>query len=205
VIRSRILTASLLAAAAVGLSGCLGGLLGGGDPAQLYRFGGPSASGGVAEVTGARTAVTLAPIDFPQAAGGDRILTVTGAEAAFVKEARWVSPAEQLFAESLERAFEARSQRVRLLSRGESGSSTVTLDVDVNAFETRYEGGVPTVLVDLDARLVRFPERAVVAERRISMARPASENRMTAIVAAYDEALAAALEQLVTWTDANAG
>jgi len=203
VTRSRLL-AAMLAVTSIGLSGCLGGLLGGGDPAQLYRFGGPQAAQAAAATSGARVAVTLAPIDFPQAAGGDRILTVTGNEAAFVKEARWVSPAETLFAESLERTFETRSQAVRLLSRGEAGASTLTLDVDVNAFETRYEGGAPTVLIDMDARLVRYPERTVVAERRISAAQPAGENRMTSIVAAYDSALDSALGQLVTWTDQNA-
>ena len=43
-----------------------------------------------------------------------------------------------------------------------------------------------------------------VTERIFEVKTPASSNRVEAIVAAYDKAVADALSQIVTWADENA-
>lgn len=196
-----------LAALPLALAACVS-LFPKADPSQLYRFGPRADAAEPTPSQGVRTSVALARISFNQSASGDRILTYTGSEAAYVKGARWVEPADAMFERSLQSAFETKASAVRLVDRRQASATTAVLDVDVDVFETRYEAGpkgAPTVVVSFSARLVRYPDRAVIGERRFTARKTASDNRMGAIVPAYDAALDDALGQLVAWTDETAG
>ncbi len=199
----RLIAPTLAAVAALALSGCVS-VFPKSEPAQLYRFGSSiEASAGVS----GSVPMTLARLDFTQAAAGDRIMTVTGSEVAYIAAARWAAPASVMFHEALEQSFERRARVVDLVSRRERRGADLMLDVDVNAFEARYENGreaAPTAVVSLDARIIRLPERTVIGQRSIDVRRPAGENRMGAIVAALDGATGEALGELVQWADANA-
>ena len=85
------------------------------DPVQTYRFGGVAASSAAAPVTASPVQVTLRRVEFPKAVGGDRLLGVTGTETAYIAGARWVSPASDLYMESIENAFAGQATRVRLI------------------------------------------------------------------------------------------
>lgn len=197
-----IRTLALAAVAAASLSGCA--LLSSPDPVQLYRFGDPAgpATTSVADPV----QVKLRTVEMPQATQGDRLLGVTGTEAAYIAGARWVSPALTLYGDALEASFASQGRTVRLIGRRELTPTTRLLDVDLRAFETRYEyaGGAPTVVITARARLLRFPERTVVAEQTFTVNQPAGENRVSSIVEAYDVATRDVNAQIVTWTDANA-
>lgn len=188
-------------ALSVVLSGCA--LLSSPDPVQTYRFG-TSAAAPVDAPAGsvAPIAVALRRIEFPEASKGDRILGVTGAEAAYIKGARWISSAEVLFTDSLEAAFTARPDRVRLIGRRDFGAAQRVLNLDVTTFEARYDyaGTAPTVVITARARMVQLPERTVTAEKVFSISQPASENRVSAIVAAFDTATRDLNTQVVDWT-----
>lgn len=192
----------VLAALALSLSGCA--LLSSPDPVQLYRFGdnGQTAAALAAEPI----QIKLRDVELSQATRGDRILGVTGVEAAFIKGARWVSPASDLYAQSLQGAFAAQSTSVRLIGQRELTPTTRLLDVDVRAFEARYdyEGAVPVVTIVAQARLLRSPERTVVAEQIFTVNQPAGENRVSVIAQAFDLATRDLNSQIVRWTEANA-
>lgn len=197
---------ALAAVASVALAGCVS-LFPKAEPAQLYRFGGDHASQPGAGASSAQVGLALSPIDFYTAAAGDRIMTVTGSEVAYIAGARWAVSAKVLFSDALDQAFERDARVVSLINRREMRTSNLLLDVDVNAFEARYENGreaPPTAVVAIDVRIIKFPERTVVAHRVIEVRQPASENRQSAIVAALDTATTGALKQLVEWADANA-
>lgn len=198
-----IRTVVAAALAAVSLSGCA--LLSSPDPVQLYRFG--AVDGASAQTVSEPLEVRLRSVEFPEAARGDRLLGITGSEAAYIAGARWVSPASQLYSTALESRFGSEATAVRLIGRRELTPVSRMLDVDVRSFETRYDyaGGVPEVVVTARARLLRFPERTVVAEQTFSVSHPAGENRVSAIVAAYEAATREVNSQIVTWTEANAG
>lgn len=203
-IRSSIKLA-VAAAGVLALGGCA--LLSTPDPVQTYRFGGPAAVSAAAEGQSGLREVNLRRVQFPEAVEGDKILGVTGTETAYIAGARWVSPASDLYMESLENAFSAQATRVRLIGpreliRGERG-----LDIDIRAFEARYDapGAVPTVVVTARARLLTLPDRTVAAERTFTVQQPAAANRVSAIVEAFDIATRDANAQIVAWTDANAG
>ncbi|MFC5346225.1 ABC-type transport auxiliary lipoprotein family protein [Brevundimonas staleyi] len=193
----------LAAVAVVSLSGCA--LLSSPDPIQLYRFGDPTGSATTAVADPVQ--VKLRAIEMPQASQGDRLLGVTGSEAAYIGGARWVSPALMLYSDALEASFASQARTVRLIGRRELTQTTRLLDVDVRAFETRYdyEGAAPTVVITARARMLRFPERTVAAEQTFTVSQPAGENRVSAIVEAYDVATRDLNTQIVSWTDANAG
>lgn len=207
-----VLKIGLAAGAALTLGAC--SLLSTPDPVQLYRFGAymdaPAPSGDVP----APLLVSIRRIEFPDAAKDARILGVTGTEAAYIGGARWVSPAETLFDDSLQAAFAARSNEVRVLDRREPGTTPLVLRVTVSSFEARYLNGqdaAPTIVVTARAQLRNMPEREAgggpsrpddgrTVERVFTVSQPATENRVSAIVAAFDVATRDINGQIVDWS-----
>jgi cholesterol transport system auxiliary component len=190
--------------AAMALSACA--LLSTPEAVQSYRFGGVPASSAAAAVA-SPVQVTLRRVEFPEAVGGDRLLGVTGTETAYIAGARWVSPASDLYMESIENAFAAQATRVRLIGARELTRGERSLDIDIRAFEARYDapGMPPTVVVTARARLLALPERTVAAERVFTVEQPATANRVSAIVEAFDQATRDLNSQIVAWTDASVG
>jgi cholesterol transport system auxiliary component len=168
-------------------------------PVQMYRFGDQVAA--PAAPAAAPALVIKGPIAFPPASGGDRILTITGTESAYIGGARWVAPAASLFDAALAKAFDAPGAP-RLVARGEPLAAPSTLRLDVRAFEARYPG--PTVRVQLRATLIRNADRGLIGEKMFEAEAPAGDNRQTAIVAAYDKAVGEVLAGVRDWTAANA-
>lgn len=169
------------------------------EPAQLYRFGLDDVPGSET-VAGAPVGVILAPVEFDRAAQTDAILTMTGGQAAYIAGSRWVAPASILFDDTLDEAF--RGGPVLLLTRGELGQAQHTLRLQVRRFEADYAGpgAAPAVLIEIDADLVRNDTRALVAQHRFTASATASDNRVGAIVEAFNSALAQTLPPLTVWT-----
>jgi cholesterol transport system auxiliary component len=198
-----IRSAAILAAAGL-MSACA--LLSSPDPIQMYRFGG-AVQALPADPIASPVQVTLRRVEFPESTSGDRLLGVTGTETSYIGGARWVSPAADLYTESLEVAFAAQARRVRLIGPRELTRGDSSLDIDMRTFETRYDtpGGVPSVVIAARTRLMAMPERTVEAERTFTVVQPARANTVTAIVEAYDLATRDLNSQIVAWTDQAAG
>ena len=202
-----VLSLGALALGALPLAGCIT-LLPKATPSQLYRFGGaPLPAAGPASIpVGTRPGLLLEGVTFPRASTSDGILTVTGDEAAYISGARWVSPAVLLFTEAVQRAYDARAQGLRLSVRGALGRTQGSVRVAVRDFQAEYRQGqaaAPTIVVTLHARLTRS-DGQVVDERDFQAVQPAADNRVAAIVPAFDAATGQALAALVSWTDALA-
>lgn len=200
------IASALMAVAVAALGGCIS-VLPKSKPAQLYRFdaarrGAPDAP---ASGDGVRVDVVAPPVLVSRAAATDAILAVTGREAAFIAGARWVSPAAVLWDETVRRAFATRSGRVRLLGRAELAGGRAFLRLDVPEFEVRYAapGAAPTVHVTLHA-LYSHRDGLFSAERSFIASAPAAEDRVSAIVDAYDQAVETVTTELLGWADAHA-
>lgn len=199
-----------VAGVVVSLSGC--SLLSTPDPVQLYRFGLPMDAPSAEGDTPAPLSVSIRRIEFPEASSDDRILGVTGTETAYVGGARWVSPAATLFDDSLKAAFANRADQIRVLGRREPGTPPLVLQVTVTTFEARYAapGATPDVVITARAQLRSMPERrdegairpeeGRSVERVFTVTQPASENRVSAIVAAFDTATRDINTQIADWT-----
>jgi cholesterol transport system auxiliary component len=173
-------------------------------PAQLYRFDGePPSAEQSAPRPAARFGVVRTGGAFVRAAGGDRILTVTGGKVAYIADARWVSPAVTLFDEAMSRTFDANSGAARLLSRGEVGKADYSLRADVTRFEAVYDQGAkaaPMVIVAMRVSLTRA-DRTLAGADLIEAQVRADDNRVSAIVEAFDKAVGEAQNGVVDWTN----
>jgi cholesterol transport system auxiliary component len=184
-------------------SGCVS-LLPKTKPVQLYRLSEPAPAPAVPAPPG--LTVARASIAFPPESGGDQILTVTGQQAAFIAGARWLEPASLMFDEAVAEAFDQPGSP-RLAGRSENVAVSCTLKLDVRRFEADYDkgpGAAPTVTVSVRAVLIRNGDRSVAAEKLFEVRQPAGENRVSAIVAAFNMAVAQTVGAIRDWTATNA-
>ena len=206
--KSAPVKAGHLAAAvlAIALSGCIS-VLPKSKPSQLYRFGmgeadATSPPGGQGPISG----VVLQNVSFPRAAGGDQILTMTGGQAAYIGESRWISPAQVLFQEAVQHSFETHAHRTRLLSRGEIGAASAFLRLEVRSFEARYDQGsaaAPLVAVAVLARMSAL-DGQVVGEQLFHAETRAADNRVGPITRAFDAGVEKVLGDITNWADMTA-
>jgi cholesterol transport system auxiliary component len=195
----------LMVAASCLLTGCIS-VFPQSDPAQLYRF-------GIHPPEVQRTAsaepvfnVYLGQTGFDSAAAGDRILTVSGTQAAFIKDARWVTSSEDLFDSALHHAFEAEKGPARLVGAGDIARADSMLKLDVRAFEVRYsddQSAPPVIVVEVQATLTRTGDQTVVADRGFKISLAAGDNRVSAITEAFDQVVTQILGKLVSWVDSH--
>lgn len=187
--------AALLAAS---LGACVS-LLPVNKPAALYTFG--LAAGAATPPSQAARGVILEPVSFPREAMNDGILTIEGPEVSYLANARWSASAPVLFRQALGRAFDATAS-ARLLNRGEQGRAVALLEVEVVRFEADYTApkSPPTAHVTLRVSLSRI-DGTPIDTTVVDVETPAAENRVGAIVAAYDSTADKALNNLAHWVD----
>lgn len=201
--RARTLSRPAMLLAAALLTGCVS-LFPESEPAQLYRFG---ESVPRAQPPSAAPAVTvlLGSADLDRAAAGDRILTINGTQASYIKGARWVTSAQDLFHAALRQAFD-NAGAVRLVEGGDVARPGYVLELQVHSFEARYTRGpdtAPDVLVAMQATLTETDDRALAGRRAFSATVSAGDNRVGAIVEAFDRAVAKVTGELVAWVEAE--
>ncbi|HZC15147.1 MAG TPA: ABC transporter, partial [Caulobacteraceae bacterium] len=75
--------------------------------------------------------------------------------------------------------------------------------LDVQSFEARYSDpkAPPTVVVTVHAVLINATDRKVMADQVFVSRAPASDNRVSSIVEAFDTGATEVLNQVVSWTD----
>lgn len=193
-----------VAAAALTLTGCIS-VFPKAEPVGLYRFGVEPVAAAKGP-PGALFGVLKTPTVFTRASAGDRLLTITNGEAAYIASARWVSPAIVLFDEAVARAFEADPGRARLIGRGEVAKADLVLRMEVRSFEVVYVNGpkaAPEVLVQVRGVINRNNDRALVGDQVFEARVKASSNRVSSIVEAYDSATAKVLTDVTSWVSAS--
>lgn len=202
---SPLLRLAAIGAAAMALSACVS-LLPKTKPAHLYRFGQPVAAEAL-EAPAGSVGVFRTSAPFQRESAGDRLLTITNGKAAYVADTRWVAPASVLWDEAVVAAFDADPGHVRLISRGEPATAPYVLRLDVRNFEAHYDRGPkapPLVVVRVRAAVTSTTDRGLVGEKLFEKRARASDNRVTAIVPAYDRAVGEVLAEVVAWTNAQA-
>lgn len=201
VISRRSIVVSAGATLLVGvLSGC-GALPVGKPPPQLYTL----------------TPKSTFPDDLPYAdwqLGVDRPTSPAGLSTARIAVAKqlftldyyagvqWIDDAPNMVQRLLIESFE-NSNRIVGVGRESVGlRSNFVLKTELREFQAEYLDGasLPTVRVRLNAKLVKMPQRYIIASTTGERTIAAADNRMETIIRAFDDALGKALRDIVVWT-----
>ena len=115
------------------------------------------------------------------------------------KGSRWSDPAPVLLRNRLLDGFQ-RDGRVPLLSTDDSIFQTdLELGGQLRAFQTEYQGSTASVVVSLDALLVRGYDQRILASRRFEVRQPLSDVKVPAVVAGFGQASDQLTAQVVNW------
>ncbi|WP_064116588.1 ABC-type transport auxiliary lipoprotein family protein [Pseudomonas fluorescens] len=115
------------------------------------------------------------------------------------KASRWSDPAPVLMRNRLLDGF-ARDGRVTLLSTDDSNfAADLELGGSLQAFQTEYQGSQASVVVRVDALLVRGYDQRILASRRFEERQPLSDVQVPAVVAGFGQASDRLTAKVVAW------
>jgi cholesterol transport system auxiliary component len=119
----------------------------------------------------------------------------------YFADARWSGPLEEVIQDLALQAFHANSRLRNVSAEQSEFPGGYFLEIEVSDFQAEYStaAAAPTVHVHLLARLGNV-DRRILAQFEASAVQTAAENRLGAIVEAYNQAADAALAQIVAGT-----
>jgi cholesterol transport system auxiliary component len=196
--KRRALVRFVAAGTALALVGCSGGLRSNAPAVQAWALDPPAVVAAAAGAAGAAgTLRVLLPLAAP-GLDGDRIaLLRTNRSLDYYAANRWSGRVPELVqALALDTLRAAGSYRA-VQPESAPFSYDETLQIEVRDFQAEYAAAAaPVAKVTLVCTLGRRSDRAVLATFRLEGSAAAADNRMHAIVAAFDAALDAALAGL---------
>lgn len=133
----------------------------------------------------------------------------------YFARANWTDRAPEMVLRLLVESFE-NSEKIIAVGRDSIGlRSNIVLKTELREFQAEYDqkpesdqaqggatgsGKAPTIRVRIAAKLVKMPQRIIVASRTFEHARPAEKNSMESIIVAFDATLGKTLKDIVIWT-----
>ena len=134
-------------------------------------------------------------------------------ELRYFEYANWIDFAPKMVQALIIESFE-NSGKIISVGREQIGlRSDFVLKTELREFQAEYEDRLPVdtkelgpnapapwVRVRLNAKLVKMPQREIVAHQTFERRVRAQENRMNAIIDAFDDALGKTLKSVVVWT-----
>jgi len=120
----------------------------------------------------------------------------------YYADAAWTDNAPAMVQTLLIESFES-TKRISGVGREAIGlRPDYILMTDLREFEAVYDGNnpIPTIWIRVNAKLVKLPERRIVASQTFGEKLPAAGSKLTDIVAAFDDALGRVLKEVVLFT-----
>jgi len=151
-------------------------------------------------------------IDAPYAPEGiepRRIAVVRAANALdYLADGDWADRASNMVRSVLVETFENSRAVAAVGADSLDLHADFELEGDLRHFEAVYDSpsgasGAPAARVTLAVKLVKVPERKIVAQTIISARQPAAANATPAIVEAMNQATGSVAKQVVAWTLSN--
>jgi cholesterol transport system auxiliary component len=181
------------------LAGC-GSLIGPSTPpAQIYRL--SPAFPASAEGTAVTWQLSIARPTTTQTLDSERIALSRGATMDYYADAQWNDTAPRLLQSLLVEAFEHTGRIAAVASESTGLRTDYLLVTEIRDFEAQYDSAnaAPQVVVDIAAKLLDTRGKVIAARDTHRTAR-ASQNSVASVVDAFDQASAAALNEIATWT-----
>ncbi len=185
------------------LAGC-GGILSAVPERQIYRT---SSTPAFAVPLPRSTAQLL--VALPTAPAGldtERIaLSRAAVSLDYFAGAQWADRVPFLVQTALVEGFEKSAAIPAVGAESLGVRADFVLEVAIGDFQAIYDSpdGAPRTVVRFNAKLVRIPERRIIAQMSVSREAKAAANALPEIVRAFDSALGGAVEEIVTWTLRN--
>jgi cholesterol transport system auxiliary component len=191
-----------LLALAVAACGCSSFLHSTAKPEQLYYLRPPAAAAPAATATPAAGRPLSIRVGQPFTAPGLQtphiMLVQADHRMNFYTGSRWAAPLADVIESLAVQTLRASLDWSSVEDSTSPFPSSYLLQIGVRRFEADYTAGgpAPTVYVVLDCIIGRREGRDVVAPFTVSGSAPAAENRMAAVVAAFEQASGSALSAL---------
>jgi cholesterol transport system auxiliary component len=193
------LSASLAIGAAIVLAGC-GGILSEPPQRKLYQLKAPVSFTAPQRHSSAQ--LLLALPNAPAGLDTDRIaLSRSPMSLDYLADAQWTDRAPLLVQTALLDGFE-KSGAVPAVGRDSAAlRADFVLETELRDFAANYDSpiGVPRVAVAFNVKLIKIPERRIIAQKSVIRQQPAAADTIPEIVRAFDAALGSAVEEAVRW------
>jgi ABC-type uncharacterized transport system auxiliary subunit len=189
---------NLLAVLIVALCGCSGSLFKSKvEPASVYLLsaqGAARAGGALPADVAVLKPLVRAGLDTDRVAAlyPDRRLD-------FYAGARWSGPLDEVIQDLAVQAFHAHADLRNVSADASAFANAYWVEIEVDAFQAEYTAGTtaPTIHVHLRARVGRAADRRVLGQFDADARQAAADNRLTAIIEAYQRAANGALAEVV--------
>ena len=198
--RRAVLRAGVASAGLLALNGCTGMSLGG-TPPQLYTLTPKSTFPADLPMVDWQLA-----IDRPTSPAGlatTRIAVARGPHTIdYYAGAQWIDDAPNMVQRLLTESFENSKKIVGVGRESISLRSDFVLRVELREFQAEYANGAeaPAINVRIAVKLVRMPQRHIIAATSVERVVPSPDNRMSSIIESFDQALGRVLRDIVVWT-----
>lgn len=119
----------------------------------------------------------------------------------YYARANWVDTAPQMIQTLLVESFENSGKIIGVGRQSVTLRADYSLLTDLREFQAEYLGsGPPRVRVRLNAKLVKMPQRTILATETFEHLEPAASSDLQAVVSAFDIALGKTLKRIVEWS-----
>jgi len=183
------------------LAGCAGGLHSNAPPTQTYILRAAPAAAASAAPTG--MTLQLARLTTDPGLGSDRIVLVeTDRRMSFYSGSRWPAELPELLETLAVATLRGTGEWNAVHEWPSAFGSDFLLQIAIRRFEADYTdgGSNPTVQVSLDCTVIRRAGRDSIANFVVQAAARADENRMAAVIAAFEQAANTALASMAERT-----
>jgi cholesterol transport system auxiliary component len=190
-----------IAAAVVLLAGgCIGGLPGSGTPPRLYDLSPKSTfDAGLPNVSWqliVQEPTAASGLDTTRVAVRQSPLSIE-----YYKGVAWTDRAPRLVQTLIIESLENSGKIVSVGREAVGLRADYILKTELRDFEAdATKGNNPVVAARINAKLVRMPDRTIVANETFEAKVPAQGSGIDPVMAAFDEALGRVMKRLVEWT-----
>lgn len=119
----------------------------------------------------------------------------------YFAKVRWTERAPLMIQTLLVESFENTRRIVSVAREGTDLRADYALKTELREFQAEYtdEATTPNVHVRMIAKVIKMPQRIIVASSSFEAIMPAGDTGIEAIVATFDEALGKVLKRIVVW------
>lgn len=119
----------------------------------------------------------------------------------YYARANWIDTAPQMIQTLLVESFENSGKIVGVGRQSVTLRADYSLLTDLREFQAEYLGaGPPRVRVRLNAKMVKMPQRTILATETFEFLEPAASSDLQAVVSAFNVALGKTLKRVVEWS-----